>query len=119
MKKLFVLIAAVACLVGCASAQKKSPSTPSPIIITGAKQDGAANVSVSEQSKQSSSGITCQLNSETRKLEIQMKSAGCELTYTKLGKSKVVASSHKGKTHCEESLATIRKKLVASGFKCQ
>jgi len=119
MKKIFVLIAAVACLAGCASAQKKSPSAPPSIIITGAKQDGAANVPVSELSKQSSSGITCQLNSEMRKLEVQSKSAGCELTYTKLGKSKVVASSHKGMSHCEESLATIRKKLVASGFKCQ
>ena len=63
--------------------------------------------------------LICKSGSEERKLEIQTKEKGCELLYTRLGETKTIATQIVGHEKCEQVLAGIQEKLVASAFKCE
>ncbi|MDR3607197.1 MAG: hypothetical protein P4M08_07450 [Oligoflexia bacterium] len=114
MKKFFVLILAIAMAstYACSSAPKKAetPATPSPSAPVNAEQKAASP---------SLKSMSCQKDSDNRTVEIQAKGAGCDVMYTKFGKTHSVASSSAGNGHCEKTLAHMKKKLEASGFHCQ
>ena len=63
--------------------------------------------------------FTCMKGGETRALEVAKKDAGCELNYSKSGKSSVVASSSHGVKHCVNSRDKIRDKLTKAGYACK
>lgn len=69
--------------------------------------------------KKGQDGMMCRLNEDERTAKIQPKGPGCEVEYSKFGKSSVIASSAEGQKHCEDALEKIRKNLITAGFACQ
>jgi hypothetical protein len=63
--------------------------------------------------------ITCKSGKDSRTLATAAKGAGCELTYTKHGESKVAGNGAAGSAACEKIASKIKANLEKSGFTCQ
>jgi len=106
----------ITALAACSTPKKKSDSaskakTSAPVVTKESKKaDKASSDAVGKE--------VCESGKDSRSLEIHKKGAGCELSYSKFGKSSVVSSSQNGTHHCESSLEKIAKKLEADNFKC-
>lgn len=98
--------------MGCSSANKQSSSQASSASPTPAQGSTNANPNLVKKT-------ACKKGTDNRSLEADKKGGGCELTYTKFGKSKVVASSNGGVKHCEDAFAKILKILQGQGFTCE
>lgn len=133
--KSFVLAISVLLLAGCSSSKKKeatdaaAPTTPSASATStesSAAQKTEKSGSMKKSTKASSStssassnSVECNSGSDKRMLEIKMTDAkGCELHYTKMGNSQVVATQVMGDEYCVEVQNRIKGKLTAAGFTC-
>lgn len=66
-----------------------------------------------------SNPLTCTHKGETRTIERKESGAGCEVVYTKGGKSSVAGKSAKGSRHCDQVAGKIKKNLESAGWSCQ
>lgn len=115
----WILILTMIAFSGCASAKKQSPAqTPSTEAVSATASAHKVNTSISPVSPTDEEKISCTRAAENRTLEVTKKGAGCELNYSKAGKSSAVASSSHGVGHCMESAKKISAKLGKAGFKC-
>jgi uncharacterized protein YceK len=121
----WILILTLIALSGCASAKKQTSSTGAVAQVTHSNQDTSlATAAKDSKTTTSASALveeeksSCTKSAETRTLEIAKKGAGCELDYSKAGKTTAVATSSHGLKHCFESAKKIRAKLDHAGFKC-
>jgi hypothetical protein len=85
---------------------------------TAAAPPAAETAASGEKSAAAKASLTCKSGDDTRTLVTAAKGDGCELTYTKGGKGKVVAESASGSAQCEKVAAKIKGNLEKSGFKC-
>jgi hypothetical protein len=116
MKSLVVVFAALA-FMGCSTTKKQPDSSSAQAMVpapVGQEVPKAVSPSSSDMLKKES----CESDQDQRSLEVHKKAPGCELVYTKFGKSSTVASSKHGTKHCEDSLEKIIKKLEAQKFSC-
>jgi hypothetical protein len=116
MKK-FLAAVSLCALAACSSAPKKDAAPAAPANPPATAQ--TATKAKTEESKPAAGSLSCKHGTDQRQAKIDKKGDGCEVEYTKFGKSKVVASSAKGVHHCEDALAHLKKNLTASGFACQ
>lgn len=115
-----LIVAAAIFLAGCSTPRKQAepepaksvPRTPQAIVPT--PQPGPAPGIVSYNVEK----LACSKGNESRTLEVIRKAAGCELKYTKAGKSSFISNSAHGKKHCEQSQTKLREKLEKAGFQC-
>lgn len=63
--------------------------------------------------------VDCKSGTDERTLAIVAKGEGCELQYTKAGKTSTVASQSVGNEKCDTVSTNIKEKLIASGYTCQ
>lgn len=124
MKRLFLISALAVFVFGCASKQATSskpnsgptatttaPQTPAPIEHKMAKADSETT---------SKDRIICKLDSDERLIEIvKTASGGCEVKYTKQGKTSSAASSAKGSSHCKHVSDKIKSNLTKTGYSCE
>jgi hypothetical protein len=107
-----VLIFAATTLASCSGAktQPDVPQTPAPQVQMTPPSPPEAEILKKE---------SCDSGADMRSLEIHRLPSGCELHYTKFGKSKVVSSAKHGTKHCEESFQKIIKELEDQMFRCE
>lgn len=98
---------------GCASGAKKTDASAPQATATPAPQAAPAPAATS------TAGLTCEKGADKRTIEIAPKGKGCEVRYTKNGKTDSVASSASGNDHCEKTREKMRGKLEASGYACK
>lgn len=118
-----ILLISFVALAGCSTSQKvsvttspptleKSPSPTSPV---------AEKPSTSPEATRTSgpTAVTCVHDGDTRVLQRQMSGTGCNLNYTKYGKTASVVKSTSGSESCEKVEAKIRSKLESAGYDCK
>ena len=82
----------------------------------GASKDQIVSPKADPMSNQS----TCVSDKDTRIMEVKKtKLGGCELFYTKFGKTQSVATANLGTEYCEEVKERIQSNLEKAGFSCQ
>jgi len=116
MKSLLSLLL-VSLFMACSSAKKQPDITQTTAPTTPVVQD-----KTSKAPKIDSDIIKkeiCESGEDKRFLEVHKKPNGCDLSYKKFGKEKVVATGKFGIKHCEDSLNKIAKKLEADKFDCR
>ena len=126
MFKLLSLIC-VSLLIGCSNNAKKSTEAPAPATNQSAavaepKVETKTTAKTQKEKKSTANAkgeLTCLFNKDERKLSVNEKGEGCELSYSKEGKASVVATQIKGQEKCDEVFTRIQTKLEASGFKCE
>lgn len=100
--------------VGCSSQPTKpDTSTKAQAASTAPTTEKAATKTASD------SKVTCTRGKDSRMLEVQAKSKGCDLAYTKFGKEKTVASSSHDLGYCHKVMKRIEGKLKTAKFVCQ
>src|SRR5579859_8093438 len=121
--KVWIALAAILTLFACSSSQKKADTGQAPAkASTGASTSSPApkEAKAAEAKKKKSTAaagaLSCAQGTDKRKAEIHKKGDGCEVEYTKLGETKVIATSADGMDHCDEVIAKVRKNLLSSGF---
>ena len=117
MKRLVFAVASIALGLGsvsCSSSAKKA-GAPEPQATASAPAASAKTAKAAEASV----GFSCANGTDQRKAEIKKQGSGCEVEYTKEGKTKAIASSASGTQHCQDVVAKIQKNLLAAGYKCQ
>tara|TARA_Y100000817_G_scaffold302724_1_gene283947 strand:- start:981 stop:1319 length:339 start_codon:yes stop_codon:yes gene_type:complete len=112
MKTLAIAIIALL-VVACSPASKKESSED-----TTAPAKAAENVKKAPQSN-TNGGTTCTVDSDTRTIEVKSINSGCEVSYTKQGKTSAVASSTNGTSHCENVKTRMVNNLTSAGFTCK
>lgn len=63
-------------------------------------------------------GVKCSLPKDERLIEVKKSGSGCEVMYTKFGKTNSVAQSAFGVAHCEKVQNRMKDKLSSAGFSC-
>lgn len=117
----FVLIA------GCATSgtQTSTPTASAPSPTTTAPRAESTKVptaaaAVAESANQAGNQqVTCVHESDTRILQLQAHNSGCNLNYTKYGKTASVVKSANGTEACEKIEQRIRSKLESVGYSCK
>lgn len=137
MKYLIIVVATI--LAGCSSSQKQpaqsstsapaSAAAPATATATSKAPASTAAKATASNGKSQAPGpakttaeaekLTCAKGKESRTLEIVKMDSGCELKYTKSGKSSTFANSAHGNKRCETSESKLRAKLEKSGFQCK
>jgi hypothetical protein len=126
------LVIICAGLAACSSASKSSAPPPEKSSAAAAAASKVSEPPIKEtaseaankaKEKEAAMGAdkktVCAKGEDKRILEVAAKDEkGCEVTYTKSGVSKSIASAANGAEHCEKTVEKIRGKLEASGFKC-
>lgn len=112
MKPFFILLPALI-FMGCSGPQKQTDttSTTTPATKEAPKAEAKADPNVVKKE-------VCESGDDKRMLAVLKTGSGCDLSYTKFGKEKVVASGKFGVKHCEASFDKITKKLEADNFNC-
>ncbi len=109
--------------VGCASAKKSEAPAAAPVAeaasSTAANVKAAAETAKAEVKAVAASETTCIQGQDSRVIAIEAKGSGCNLNYTKGGKTSSVATSASGAEHCEKVAQKIRSKLEAAGYACK
>ncbi len=83
-------------------------------------EDTNKNSDVPPKPKPMTNQSTCVSNKDTRIMEVKKtKFGGCELFYTKFGKTQSVATANIGTEYCEEVKKRIQANLEKAGFSCQ
>ncbi len=123
VKTILALACTLAIASGCSSAKKEVESTAAGTSAPSAEPAKAvAEVKAASASKSNSMGglkmVECKKKGDDRKLEIVEKNGGCELQYTKMGKTETPATQMSGTAKCDEVLDRIHKKLTAAGYEC-
>jgi hypothetical protein len=120
MLKNLVILFSIFVIFGCSSNAKKAdaPAAEAP------KAESAtpvADKAATPAAHTSATGPTveCANGKDVRNLEIKTVDKGCELAYTKNGRTESVATSANGSKHCEEVKERIQTKLEASGYSCK
>ena len=63
---------------------------------------------------------TCILEKDSRIIEVKKTElGGCELFYTKHGKTQLVTTENMGTRYCEEVKESLQSNLIKTGFSCQ
>lgn len=127
MKKLICLSFLTVFITSCAQSGKVEKSNPEPEMKKVSAQDltkdmSKKNFKAAKLQKEDTpqSILTCTAGSDVRVLEIKpVDGKGCELQYTKNGKTKTVANANFDLKYCESVQTRISKKLEAAGFDCQ
>lgn len=118
----YLIFAAALVFGGCSTPQKQADSTSTNSAsqatqaIVRPPQPGPAPGMI--KADYDGDKLACSKGRESRMLEILKKASGCELKYTKAGRSSFISSSARGKKHCESSKAKLREKLEKAGFLC-
>lgn len=118
MKKLISSILLLA-LVSCTTSDKKESkiTEDKPISVT---EDKNENSTTSTKPKPMTNQSTCTSNKDVRIMEVKKTTlGGCELFYTKFGKTQSVATANIGMEYCEEVKNRIQSNLEKAGFSCQ
>ena len=118
MKKLtfFVLFQL---LISCAMPDKKETATTEPDKPLSPTEDTDKNQETVKPQPMTNQS-TCVSNKDTRIMEIKKtKLGGCELFYTKFGKTQSVATANIGTEYCEEVKKRIQSNLEKAGFSCK
>ena len=116
--RIFIVFIVALMFVACSSAKKQPDAAqpqvtpPAPVIQDSSKSTPKMDADIVKKE-------VCESGKDKRLLEVLKKAPGCELSYTKFGKSKTVSSGKYGTKHCEDSLDKITKKLEARKFKCE
>lgn len=97
---------------GCSNGAKKTDATAPQATATPAPQATPAQTAAT-------AGLACDKGADKRMIEVAPKGKGCEVRYTKNGKTDTVASSAIGNDHCEKTREKMRGKLEASGYTCK
>jgi hypothetical protein len=111
-----VLILSVVVLASCANKAKKdaAPGAAKPTAETEAKKEIAkAKAAVG------AGVVTCTHAKDVRTIEVVAKDGGCEVKYSKAGKTTSPASSKAGDKFCHDKAAKMKTHLEGSGFKCE
>jgi hypothetical protein len=126
---LFTAMVSIFCAMGITlvglTACSTSPKVSSPVVSEVKapdvqKTEVADKVStVNEKPEADGSQITCVHESDTRVLRRQPHAGGCNLNYTKYGKTASVAKSTSGSEPCEKIEQKIRAKLESVGYDCK
>ncbi len=117
----FVLsISALIAMSACASKPKTETSVATPQAVVAETESSHASAKVDEKKSADSaeSTVTCALDKDKREISVVAKDKGCEVHYSKAGTTSTVASDKVGLEHCEKTVAKMRGKLVAGGYKC-
>jgi hypothetical protein len=132
--KLFLVLAALGSLVACSSTPKgTTETTQAPVAASTQKTEAVAPPSSSTKpvaeksvtapkttpSAATDSGTTCKAGADERTLAINVKEAGCELVYTKMGETKTIASQIQGNEKCEEVFSKVKENLTKANFSCE
>ena len=107
---------------GCSGAKKKTDAvTPSPSAPTAeaSRPDDKAASANAAGTKVTAQTVECINANETRVLAIEPKGSGCNLNYTKAGKTSSIAQSMNGAEYCEKTQQKIRSKLESGGYTCK
>ena len=119
-KSLSFLVASTVILMAtsaCSSAPPKAAPAAPPATVVAMADQSQVSVKVDEK-KSSEETVTCVLEKDKREVSVVAKDKGCEVNYTKAGKTSVVASDKAGMEHCEKTVAKMKGKLLAGGYKC-
>jgi len=103
-----------------AASGEATPPTTAPATAK-AEATASATVPVTKaQDAGASNAVTCRSGKEERTLALKTADGGgCELTYTKAGATKTIATQRSGTARCAEVMNKTRANLEASGFKCE
>jgi hypothetical protein len=112
-------VCALTFLVSCASTKKADSKTDAKAATASAKTKDS-KATASKESGKAIGQVTCTSGTDNRILEIVGRGqAGCELTYTKFGEAKSIATSEANVGYCEEVQNRIKGNLTTAGFTCQ
>ncbi len=116
MPKMIILFIATALFtVGCSHSKKQAEHTAATAPATPAVT--APPQTAPEAAKENS--LSCSKGKDNRILKLdESQPKGCQLHYTSYGKTKMIASSTNGPSHCMEVKSRIQKKLETAGYKC-
>ncbi len=85
-----------------------------------AQKEEAEKKAADEKSGESKAKYECKKDSDQRVLRaVSLNDGGCEVQYTKAGKTTSVASSSHGMSRCIKVATKMKSNLVKSGFSCQ
>jgi hypothetical protein len=130
MRFLALTLALVFGALGCSSSQKKAdtqnaPAAPAAKAASTSSASTAAakpaDASAKKNAKKAGAagpGMACASGEDKRSIAVAKKGDGCEVSYTKSGETKVVATSANGTEHCDETVVKMKKNLEGAGFKC-
>lgn len=63
--------------------------------------------------------LTCKLGSDERVVKrLKPEAGGCQVSYTKLGETKVVADAKNDLVYCDKIMGKIQQNLTQAGFSC-
>lgn len=63
--------------------------------------------------------VKCTSGDDERVLQVTPKGKGCEVNYTKFGKTASIANAANGNDHCEDVVRRVQKKLEGAGYSCK
>lgn len=118
--RILIAIFATIMIVACSSAEKQSGPPPSqPQSPQSSSQSlGSPPAPDMHEDFEVFKTETCESGTDSRTLEVRKKKVGCDLSYTRFGKEKIVSSGKHGTKRCEKSMDKIIKKLKAQKYTC-
>lgn len=136
LMKTILFLTVLASFVGCSSANKNETqaATPTPTATAttpaatatetktkSEKTDAKKMTRPTKVAKSDSNAkeVKCTSGSDERMLAIAAKGEGCELSYTKSGETKPIATQMVGDGRCVEVMKNVRTKLEGAQFSCQ
>ncbi len=123
MKKPLKLLVLFLALTSCTTPNKEEvknteANESKPLVLHTKETEGKDQQSVPTRPEVIQS--TCVSDQDTRIMEVKKtKMGGCELFYTKFGKTQSVATANIGTKYCKEVKERIQVNLEKAGFSCQ
>lgn len=103
-------------VVGCQSTHKKSAKSKSSKHYSNSKtKSGMDSVKAVDADL-----LTCSLGSDKRIIKrVKPEAGGCQVSYTKMGETKVVADAKNDLVYCDKIMGKIKQNLTQAGFGCK